>query len=58
MVLIVLASKINTDSIKQFFLAPIWLYNNRAYSLAVSAIYSVTTLFKILLRVFFKAIGR
>ena len=56
--LMVAASSISINSIKQFFLAPIWLYSNRVYSLAISAIWSAITLFKILLRVFFKAIGQ
>ena len=54
----VAVSNINTDSVKSFFLTPIWLYNNRAYSLAISTIWSTITLSKILLRVFFKVIGR
>jgi hypothetical protein len=36
--LIVVASSVSANSIKRFFLAPIWLYSNRAYSLAISAI--------------------
>ena len=54
----VLVSRVSANSVKRFFLAPIWLYGNRAYSLAVSAIYSTITLSKILLRVFSKIIGR
>ena len=54
----VLISKISTNSVKRFFLAPIQLYSNRAYSLAVSIIRSTTTLSRILLRVFSRAIGR
>ena len=54
----VLASKVSADSVKRFFLAPIWLYSNKVYFLAVSAMRSTITLFSILLRVFSKAIGR
>ena len=56
--LIVVVSSISADSVKRFFLAPIWLYSSKAYSSAVSAIRSAITLSKILLRVFSKAIGR
>ena len=56
--LIVAASSVSADSVKRFFLAPIWLYSNRAYSLAISAMRSAITLSKILLRVFSRAIGR
>ena len=56
--LIVAASSVSADSVKRFFLTPIWLYSSRAYSLAVSAMRSAITLSKILLRVFSKAIGR
>jgi len=57
-VLIVAASSISANSIKQFFLTPIWLYSSRACSSAISAIWSAITFSKILLRVFSKAIGR
>jgi hypothetical protein len=56
--LIVAASSISTDSVERFFLTPIWLYSSRAYSLAVSTIWSAITFSKILLRVFSKVIGR
>ena len=36
--LMVVASSISANSVKRFFLAPIWLYSSRAYSLAVSTI--------------------
>ena len=55
-VLIILMSKVNADNIERFFLAPIWLYSNKAYISAVSIICFTITLFKILLRVLFKAI--
>ena len=58
MVLMVLASRVNADSVKRFFLAPIWLYSNKAYFSTVFAICFTITLFKILLRVFSKAIGQ
>jgi len=57
-VLMVAASSISANSIKRFFLAPIWLYSSRACSSTVSAIWSAITFSKILLRVFSKAIGR
>ena len=57
-VLTVAASSVSTNSIKRFFLAPIWLCGSRACSSTVSAIQSAITLSKILLRVFSKAIGR
>ena len=57
-VLIVLVNRVNTDSVERFFLAPIWLCNNKAYSSAISAIYFIITLFKILLRVFFRVINQ
>ena len=53
----VLVNKINTDSVERFFLAPIWLYGNKACFSAVSAICSTITLSKILLRVFSKCYG-
>jgi hypothetical protein len=56
-VLIILASKVSINRVEWFFFAPIWLCNNKACFLAVSAIYFVITFFSILLRVFFKAIG-
>ena len=56
--LMVAASNINTNSVKRFFLAPIWLCGNRVYFLAISTIRSAITLSKILLRVFSKVIGR
>ena len=56
--LIVAISSVSANSVKRFFLAPIWLYSSRAYSLAVSAMWSAITLSKILLRVFSKAIER
>jgi len=52
----VLINKVNANSIEWFFLAPIWLYNNKIYFLAMSAMSFIITFFKILLRVFFKAI--
>ena len=55
--LMVVASSVSTNSVKRFFLAPIWLYGSRVCSLAVSAIWSAITFSKILLRVFFRAIG-
>jgi len=54
----VLVNKVNINNIKQFFFVPIWLYSNRAYSLAISAMHFIISLFKILLRVFSKAIGQ
>jgi hypothetical protein len=57
-VLIVEVSRVSADSIKQFFLAPIWLYGNRACSSAIFTMWLAITLSKILLRVFFKVIGR
>ena len=54
----VLVSRVSTNSVKRFFLAPIQLCGNRACSLAISAIYSTITLSKILLRVFSRVIGR
>jgi len=57
-VLIVVVSSVSANSVKRFFLAPIWLCSSRAYSSAVFAIWSAITFSKILLRVFFKAIGR
>ena len=36
--LIVAASSVSANSVKRFFLAPIWLYSSKAYSLAVSTI--------------------
>ena len=56
--LMVAVSSISANSVKRFFLAPIWLYNSRACSLAISAMRSAITLSKILLRVFSKAMGR
>jgi hypothetical protein len=56
--LIVAASSVSANSVKRFFLAPIWLYSSRLYSLAMSAMRSAITFSKILLRVFSKAIGR
>ena len=53
----VAVSNISTNSVKQFFFAPIYLYSNKAYFLAVSTIQSTITLSKISLRVFSKAIG-
>ena len=57
-VLMVLANKINADNVKRFFFAPIWLYSNKIYFSAVSIIYFIITLFKTLLKIFFKAIGQ
>jgi len=57
-VLMVVASSVSADSVKRFFLAPIWLCGSRACSSAVSAMRSAITFSKILLRVFSKAIGR
>jgi hypothetical protein len=54
--LIVVVSNISADSIERFFYAPIWLCGSRVCSLAVSAIWFNTTLFKILLSVFFRVI--
>ena len=54
----VLLNRVNTNSVKRFFLAPIWLYSNKACFLAVFAMRFIITLFKILLRVFSKAMGR
>jgi len=54
----VAVSSVSANSIKRFFLAPIWLYGGRVYSSAVSAMRSAITFSKILLRVFSKAIGR
>jgi len=54
----VVASSVSANSVKRFFLAPIWLCGSRACSSAVSAIWSAITFSKILLRVFSKAIGR
>ena len=56
--LMVAVSSVSANSVKRFFLAPIWLYSSKACSSAVSAMRSAITLSKILLRVFFKAIGR
>jgi len=56
--LIVAVSSVSANSVKRFFLASIWLYSSKAYSLAVSAMRPAITLFKILLRVFSKAIER
>ena len=56
-VLIILASRVNANSVERFFLALIWLCGNKACFSAVSAIYSAITLFRILLKVFFKAIN-
>ena len=56
--LIVAASSVSANSVKRFFLAPIWLYSSKVYSLAVSAIWSAITLSRILLRVFSKVMGR
>jgi hypothetical protein len=36
--LIVVASSVSANSVKWFFLALIWLYSSRVYSLTVSAI--------------------
>jgi len=57
-VLMVAVSSVSANSVERFFLAPIWLCGSRACSSAVSAIRSAITFSKILLRVFFKAIGR
>ena len=57
-VLMVAASSISANSIKRFFLAPIWLYSSRACSSTVFTIWSAITFSKILLRVFSKAIGQ
>jgi len=57
-VLMVVASSVSADSVKRFFLAPIWLCGSRACFSAVSAMWSAITFSKILLRVFSKAIGR
>jgi len=54
----VVVSSVSANSVKRFFLAPIWLCGSRAYSFTVSAMWSAITFFKILLRVFSKAIGR
>jgi len=54
----VVASSVSADSIKRFFLAPIWLCGSRACSSAVSTIWSAITFSKILLRVFSKVIGQ
>jgi len=54
----VVASSVNANSVKRFFLAPIWLYGSRACSSTVSTMWFAITFSKILLRVFFKAIGR
>ena len=56
--LMVVASSVSANSVKRFFLAPIWLCGSRACSLAISAMRSAITFFKILLRVFSRAIGR
>jgi len=56
--LIVAASSVSADSVKRFFLAPIWLCGRRACSSAVSTMRSAITFSKILLRVFSRAIGR
>ena len=56
--LIVTASSVNTDSVKWFFLAPIWLYGNRVCSSAMSVMWSIITFFRILLKVFSKTIGQ
>ena len=53
----VVVSSISTNSVKGFFLTPIWLYSSRAYSSTVSAMRSAITFSKILLRVFSKVIG-
>ena len=57
-VLMVAASSISANSVKRFFLAPIQLCGSRACSSTIFAIQSAITFSKILLRVFFKAIGR
>ena len=54
----VVASSVSANSVKRFFLAPILLYGSRAYSSAVFAMWFAITFSKILLRVFFKIIGR
>jgi len=54
----VVASSVSANSVKQFFLALIWLCGSRACSSTVFAIWSAITFSKILLRVFSKAIGR
>ena len=54
--LIVAASSVNTDSVKQFFLAPIWLYGSRVCFSAMSVIQSAITFFRVLLKVFSKII--
>ena len=33
----VLVSRVNADSVERFFLAPIWLYSNKAYFLIIFA---------------------
>jgi hypothetical protein len=57
-VLMVAASSVSANSVKRFFLAPIWLCGSRACSSTVSAMRSAISFSKILLRVFSKAIGR
>jgi len=37
-VLMVAVSSVSTNSIKRFFLTPIWLYSSRAYSFTISTI--------------------
>jgi len=56
--LIVAVSSVSANSIKRFFLAPIWLCSSRSCFLAMFTIWSAITLSKILLRVFSKVIGR
>ena len=56
--LIVVVSSVSTNSVKRFFLAPIWLYSSRVYSSTVSAMRSTITFSKILLRVFSRVIGQ
>jgi hypothetical protein len=54
----VVASSVSADSVKRFFLAPIWLYSSRAYSSTISTMWSTITFSKILFRVFSKVIGQ
>ena len=56
--LIVAASSVSANSVKRFFLVPIWLYNSKVYSLAVSTMRSAIILSNILLRMFSRVIGR
>jgi hypothetical protein len=54
--LMVVASSVSINSVKQFFFALIWLYSSRVCSLAISVMWFTITLSKILLRVFFRVI--